>query len=467
MATNGGFFLSKLEFIYSELELKNWKLKLETVKHFTNYIWKLYKARKLKLATKRYIERCFEYVIRTTEFLDLKYEHLKSILKSSKLNITTELSVLNAIDVWVKHRIDERSTFIMDLLPKVRLQLLPIVTLNELKLSKDYFYNLERFSKYVDKVIKKKKNKTLDCNSYDRHRFNNQNCCSILSITGIFKNKTTSKTFEIDIENCEKYKELPPLKVEQEQSTLINIQGSLYVLGGNNNNQAHENVIQKYTPGFSDGWEVVYYLPPYEDGYSVCSFVDKILVLEAKLNEFDQGRCFCIDHVTYESRDIPYTNQERQYAACTAFKDKVYVFGGWSYEFHENANDHFKTVEVFDPDLNKWSFAAEMFYSRYRLKVVAVREKIFVFGGRIKFNFEVFDVLNNCFTLLPSPNLKHPKNTLPFNAVLVGSKVLIYFIYRNHVFIFDTNTTSFNEISVKKKNFSFKYSCCAIQTPKF
>ena len=114
------------------------KISLNTVCFFY-YISKLHKARKLKLATKRYIERCFEYVIRTTEFLDLKYEHLKSILKSSKLNITTELSVLNAIDVWVKHRIDERSTFIMDLLPKVRLQLLPIVTLNELKLSRDYF----------------------------------------------------------------------------------------------------------------------------------------------------------------------------------------------------------------------------------------------------------------------------------------------------------------------------------------
>ena len=116
----------------------------------------------------------------------------------------------------------------------------------------------------------------------------------------------------------------------------------------------------------------------------------------------EKGRCFCVDPATYKWEDLPSMNQDRRFAACTKFKDKIYVFGGRDL----STNYRLRTAEVFDSDLGEWSFTADMVHVRSHHKVVAVKEKIFVFGGGNKFNYEVFDVQNSSFTLLQSPAWK-------------------------------------------------------------
>ena len=253
--------------------------------------------------------------------------------------------------------------------------------------------------------------------------------------------------------------------MQQYFSTVVNVNGSIYVLGGDSKNN-DENVIQKFTPGFSDSWEIVYYLPNYQYGYSVCSFLGNICILCGTFNEDERGDSFCIDPVTYESSDLPCLNQPRQFAACTAFRNKIYVFGGKNYINPSNNNIRLRTVEVFDPDLNNWSYTANMVQVRAHHKVIAVKEKIFVFGGSNKFNCEVFDVSNSFFTLLRSPPIKERKRKLYFNVVSVANRVIIYTCNGEEKYIFDTESGNWQITKMKKTSCVLNFSC-AIKIPNF
>ena len=85
---------------------------------------KLNKLTSLAELTFSYIERCFSIVAETQNFLEIEFNFIGKILKSSELSVRSELEVLNAATSWLKHNSNERSKFAKQLLLTVRLPLL-------------------------------------------------------------------------------------------------------------------------------------------------------------------------------------------------------------------------------------------------------------------------------------------------------------------------------------------------------
>ena len=85
---------------------------------------KVYFLPHLAKSTFRHIERFFTSVAKTQNFLELNFSFVKKIFSTSYLNVDSETEVFNAEDAWVNYKIEERKKFAIDLLSKIRLNLL-------------------------------------------------------------------------------------------------------------------------------------------------------------------------------------------------------------------------------------------------------------------------------------------------------------------------------------------------------
>ena len=79
-----------------------------------------------------YINGCFQMIAESKNFFELDFHAVYKIVSSSKLNIHSEIELLNASISWLKHNIKIRRKFAKKILLKVRLHLVPNRTLTHL-----------------------------------------------------------------------------------------------------------------------------------------------------------------------------------------------------------------------------------------------------------------------------------------------------------------------------------------------
>lgn len=74
----------------------------------------------------------------------------------------------------------------------------------------------------------------------------------------------------------------------------------------------------------------------------------------------------------------------RKWAKCAVVSDKIVVIGGCS----STANEHgrptgqLKTVDIYDPELGKWTAAAPMITERTKFQVAVSKDIVYVMGGQ-------------------------------------------------------------------------------------
>ena len=426
---------------------------------FYYYLSQILKVKKLKKVTLRCIEQCFEQVVQTEEYLHLEYHHVIKIFKSSQLNVSSELGLLNAIEKWIKYKNEQRIIFAMKLLTTIRLHLLPIVSLKELTQSANFFSQFHAFKAAVEKTIGNKQLNPNQFGVYTEHRFCSHACYSILSIGGSFNNNIGTNVFKLSGKKFSNLTELPYLEKSQASCHAVNVNGTIYVLGGISDD-CGDNVVQKFTPGVSEKWEIAGCIPKYQHGYNVCSFHDKIYVLGGNTNEHDRGHCICFNPVTGETRDLPHMLDERQFAGCAAIGNRIFIFGGVNYEGLE-----LRRSEVFDPDLDQWNRIPDMNKCRRGHQAAAFKNKIFIMGSNArKFDGEIFDVLNNLYTHLsyaPIPN------RLVFSYVrfvLIEEKIVVISRNIGRICVYDIVHNKWSTINSSISNKIFRY-CSFIKVP--
>ena len=211
-------------------------------------------------------------------------------------------------------------------------------------------------------------------------------------------------------ENMESVSKLAPMVVKKfikkhHNRHAVNLNGTIYVLGGPDS--GGKNVVQKFTPGISEKWTRVGEIPSFRSGYAVCSFLSRIYILGGTFSDHDPAHCLCFDPLTGEHDRLPGTMRERRFAACTAFGDKILLLGGsvGAGGRYHGRRGKTRTVEAFDPDLNRWTaWWSDMVEERtIHHRAVAVGSKVYVFGGggqRDAFSIEVCDVTSGKFALL-------------------------------------------------------------------
>ena len=317
------------------------------------------------------IERWFPTTASSENFLYLGIFYVRKILSSSELNIDSELQVFNAANSWLCLDITERSIYAKNLLSKVRLTLLSIPDLKKILDKKSPFRFIDDCKNMIKAVlVNKQQLNPISCKITSRYC--NQNNFNIIICGG--------KNFHLDeVSNNVKFfdgKNFPKLRTARFYCKAVFIKGEIYVFGGINGcNNNIVRSIEKYS-NVTKTWEYIADMIDNQRHFSACSFMDNVYFMGCRVEGlYDNAiSCFKFSIKSFKWKEISRMKNSRRLSACSVFEGRVVVSGGYS-------NDSINTVEAYDHVGNTWESMPNMIYKRGAHKSVAVKNKLFIFGG--------------------------------------------------------------------------------------
>ena len=386
------------------------KLTVENVATFY-HLAELYKLTCLADVAFRYTQRLFTIVVETKNFLELDHTLVAKLLGSSALNTTSEVEVFNAADEWIIYKKKERSKFAHGLLLKVRLPLLSNDALMHLQNKNSSFSDNSNCISIIKEVLYNKDDFVRQrSDHYSQNRYCSRNEFDILICGGRQSRRTTRNASHLKGHDLNTVRHRTSMKEERSLPRAVCLKGEVYVFSGSS--------VEKYSPR-TDAWDKVADFEKYRVRFSVCSFIDKILVIGGSvLGSPIPCRCLKFDVKECEWSGIAQMKElERTSAACAVYEGRVVVCGGMDYYCRD-----LETVESYDAFSDEWSSMPNMVSAKMCHGLVVVKNKLFVIGRLIN-SSEVYDGTVKKFVALKSPYI----NAFgPVQCISAGSKVIIF-----------------------------------------
>ena len=349
---------------------------------------------------------------------------------------------MKAADTWITYNYDERSKFAIDLLLTVRLNLLPNRTLRKVLRKSNYKYSFvfQRNKECVDlaSVILRDKNKFFDDCRFlgNETRYCSQNEFNILICGGIdARDNYKYNVVKSDVENLQKVEILTNLFKNPKCFWTLNIKHELYLLNFSNYNHVD---VHKYCL-ITKFWENVTVIRSERYDTSCSVYMDKIYIIGGR-DETDQPTQSCIELNTSKCKykHIKRLNQARVLASSTVYEEKIVASGGYT------DDNNLSTVEAYDHAANTWTYMSSMNYGRCYHALVAIKNKLFVFGGETEV-FEMYDSFTKTFAILKPPPSVMNTGYKVVEAIPVGKKILIFKRYSTTITIFDLDKNEWSE----------------------
>ena len=212
-------------------------------------------------------------------------------------------------------------------------------------------------------------------------------------------------------------------------------------------NDGIHTYIEKYS-SLKNTWSVTDVVYDHRSKFCLCAFMDKIFVIGGSSNSTHIVSCLQYNRKVKTFKEITKMKESRYFAACTVFKGKVVVAGGFDY------NGSLKTVESYDDFSGNWSSMPNMINSQVYHSLVVVRNKLFVIGVM---KCEVFDNIHKRFVAIRSEVFPF-KNT----AIAIKNKIVIVQDARSHLISYDVDKDEWSEIPCKVTEYIESISCVKI-----
>ena len=129
-------------------------------------------------------------------------------------------------------------------------------------------------------------------------------------------------------------------------------------------------------------------------------------------------------YVTERFRETSAMLFGREKSACSVFGGRIVVSGGeiddgWFYQGST-------TVEVYDHCANEWSRMPDMLQGRFNHASVSIRNKLYMIGGTLNRQCEVFDSFSNKFAYIKPVLPIYKFDWIQTQYVTIGDKIKIY-----------------------------------------
>ena len=434
------------------------KLKIKTTATFHQFS-KLFNLQSLHDATLGCIKRYFTMIIKTPSFLELDRTLVSKILSCSGLLISSELEVLNAGNLWLNYKSEERKMFAKDVLLNVRFPLLSDETVRCYKMllnASSTFSKSEECIKLLNEVLNCKESLYRNKSSiYYTNRYCDHQLFNIVVCGGydMISRETVGNATHLRATKINTGKPLPSTLVERIFPYVICLKGRIYVFGGLDS--IHFNSImsvEKYSPS-TGSWKKV--ADMFDDRRIFCgsAFMDKIFIIGgySKANESTTDSCLQFDAKGW--KEVARMNQVRVSAACAVYDGKIVVSGGRNGNY---TNPSFNTVESYDVLPDRWSAMPSMVSGKSNHGLVVVKNKLFAMGARSE-TCEVYDNICKKFVVFESPRVK-----LQSYYVSIGSKIFAFQNKQPVAICYDVDKNKWSEEKCEVTNNLINFSCVKV-----
>ena len=397
------------------------------------------------------IERCFPIIAEFKNFVELDFSSVKIILASSGLFVDSEFQVFHAAKTWLSHKPSERGKHAKDILLKIRLPLLSLATLNRILNKSACSVMDEDCFDVVKDVIRRKKDYRLRTTS--RHCGQNNFNFFVAGGEGDCTGQVTRKVTSINVESLSKVNSVSDLNHARIHSEMFCIKGEIYVFGGYNDDSYKPVMpVEKYSPD-TNTWQVVAQMYDGRKGFFACSFVDSIYFLGGIGHE---NCCLVLNTTSKTWREVAGMNGGRVKGSCVAFEGRIVVTGGL-----DDGVVKLNSVEAYDYIDDSWSNMPSMIEERCFHRSVAIKNKLFSFGGVSNKNIEVFDSRSYQFVLLKCPNdLSHHEIS---DATSVANKIVMFGNKNGLVLLYDVENDVWSEERCESTRQIKYFSCSKVQ----
>ena len=435
----------------------------------------LFKLPRLDAPVLNRIEACFTVASALPSFLELDFKLVMKILSSSQLSVTSEAEVFAAADAWIAHSLQSRIEHAKDLLSTVRLQLLSHSVLMIVFNKSLAFKNDKRCLGMVKSHKKSSGFYGSKTCSPQTNRFCSHFSFEVLACAG--SNKHIGAIFRLKIKpegqkntNVLTFRAAKTNKLYRTKAACL--KGCVYFFDEHNANNKFVSV-QRLTHGNLTSHKVAS-IKVKRSQFSVCGLMDKVYVIGGLENHVSHtavnfnwkaSTSSCIEFNTknHEYKKVPKMNDQRASAASAVFKGRVVVTGGFAGS--RSKPELLNTAEYYDHASGVWSRMPDMVQRRCCHRLVPVRNKIFVVGGRDRTTCEAFDGVARKFVLLKETARAFEAdgvNTFS-HAFLFGSKLLVIGSATSKALFYDTETGKCSKVGLAGIDDVSRY--CCVQVP--
>jgi len=374
-----------------------------------------YRCEELQNGSKEFIQTNFVAVAETEDFLNLSSKQVEEWISSDEIVVKGEENIFEVVVKWVEDNGGKKFQFFYDLFRHVRLiyvlrnylfkVILPHRFVRDRKKCVDLVVNVMSSSsdgteecffsqsprnclKTYEDVIVSCGEKRLLCYVPSENRWYElarllsahnhfshalSACHNKLYIIGGSKNGSVAECYEPSLNLWAPTKD-PEIVVES--SSVVILQGFLYVIGGRDKNKERTDTVQKYNPD-TNLWETV--APLSSPRSRVCAVADgNYLYAVGGLDTIGHSlrtvERFDPTNNTWD--ELPATLAGRASAGGAAIKQKVFIFGGLPGN-SSTAN----SCEMYDPTTSLWTGIQSVVAPRMYASAVSFKGQIFVFGG--------------------------------------------------------------------------------------
>lgn len=366
----------------------------------------LYMCGELEMSARQFIFQNFLDVIHSEEFLQLSEDRLITLLRSDKLQVTSENQVLEATLSWIHADSENRTRNACHILQYVKLALIDLSYLENIVLKLDFVKSCLKCQQLIGNAIALH----YDQSALELLTPRAQPPC-VYVVGGRNSTDCQLKSMERYDFLIDQWHSVSNMNIARTAVGVCSLDGLLYAVGGecaladSQENTLYLRCVECYDP-------VLRQWIPKPEMKIARSFVALAAVGRFIYAIGGEDRACSYNIVEkYDTKNetwsfAPSMKRKRSGAGYCVCDGKIYVAGGFDRGLHTDR----ASVECYDSLSEEWTFVSEMEKARSGLALVAIEHFIYAFGGRYKDRDQYFDLserfntLTNQWTTIKSLN---------------------------------------------------------------
>lgn len=302
------------------------------IEHFAQ----LHSCIKLQEEARNYVLENFTAVTGYDEFLDLSFDRLSSFISSDFIDVRSEEIVYDAVIRWVKFDLEERQSFLSQLLEDIRL---PVIDINYLNVVKQ------------DPLI--------------------SGCKECLSL--VLEAELHHES--VHDQHGKRRRSMQTISVHPRPSTVA--KEVIVVVGGLN------SYVTKTVEMFDSRKGKWFPLPDFPKSvswYSVSVLLNSIFVVGGILDGHIIANVWKFSSAKRAWTEVKSMLKQRASHSSGTIDDRLYVIGGVTYDSSYSVVDA-DTIECYDPTLETWTKVGKSAFPRKESQIVTINNRLVQVGG--------------------------------------------------------------------------------------